>query len=104
MIYPDLLTARFNLRRACKELVLLEGHLRDPMQRCPDCIRKHAMTFEALIDEARGLDGANEYIAVIDNLAQFSDDLNSAIRHNLNPNDTANSVRQQRKNLQGLCF
>lgn len=104
MVYPDLKTARFNLRAACKELVLLEVHLKDPQQRCPDCIVKHALTFEALIDEARGLDGAHSYTRLIDDLAGFSSDLNDAIRAGTEPASIAYNVRLQRKPLQAVIF
>lgn len=46
----------FNLREACKHLTLLEDHLNQPRKRCPDCIRKHFLTLEALFEEGVSLD------------------------------------------------
>lgn len=46
---------RFNLREVCKQLTLLEDHLNQPRKRCPDCIRKHFLTIEALLEEAVSL-------------------------------------------------
>jgi hypothetical protein len=45
----------FNAREMCKELVLLEKHLNEPLQRCKDCISKHFLTIEALAEEAISL-------------------------------------------------
>lgn len=45
----------FNAREICKELVLLEKHLNEPLQRCKDCISKHFLTIEALAEEAISL-------------------------------------------------
>ena len=45
----------FNLREACKQSALLEDHLNQPRKRCPDCIRKHFLTLEALFEEAVSL-------------------------------------------------
>ena len=51
----------FNAREASKQIVLLEQHLFDPRQRCVDCIRKHFLTIEGLIEEAITLDRGNAY-------------------------------------------
>ena len=51
----------FNAREASKQIVLLEQHLFDPRQRCVDCIRKHFLTIEALIEEAVTLDKGHAY-------------------------------------------
>lgn len=51
----------FNAREASKQIVLLETHLFDPRQRCVDCIRKHFLTIEALVEEAVTLDKGNAY-------------------------------------------
>lgn len=51
----------FNAREACKQILLLETHLFDPRQRCIDCIRKHFLTIEGLVEEAVTLDKGNAY-------------------------------------------
>lgn len=52
----DLHNPVFNLREIAKQLILLEDHLAHPHKTCPDCIRKHLMTIEALAEEATSLD------------------------------------------------
>jgi len=51
-----IMSAWHNLREACKQMVLLEDHLNQPQKRCPDCIRKHFLTIEALFEEGISLD------------------------------------------------
>lgn len=59
-LYPDLMTCRFNLRQVAKELCCLQKHLNDPRQYCQDCIGKHVLTVEALLDEGVTLDGSEQ--------------------------------------------
>jgi hypothetical protein len=49
----------YNLREVAKQLVLLEDHLFQEAKRCPDCIRKHFLTVEALLEEAVTLGDAD---------------------------------------------
>lgn len=53
---PRLRDPLFNLRIVTKDLLCLERHLKDPAQRCPECIVKHALSLEAFTDEAMLLD------------------------------------------------
>ena len=56
---PDLLPIMhplYNLREVCKQTALLEDHLNNERKRCQDCIRKHFLTIEALLEEAISLD------------------------------------------------
>lgn len=46
----------FNLREVAKHLLLLEDHLSHPDKCCSDCVQKHLLTCEALLDEAMSLD------------------------------------------------
>ena len=50
-----------NAREIAKQLVLLEDHLIQPNKHCPDCIRKHLLTAEALAEEAVSLDKSGEH-------------------------------------------
>ena len=45
----------FNLREIAKQMLLLEEHLFHPHKLCPDCVRKHLLTIEALADEMAAL-------------------------------------------------
>ena len=51
-----LLEPSFNCRQAAKEALLLEEHLCNPLVRCPNCIQKHFLKIEGLLDEALSLD------------------------------------------------
>ena len=60
-------TVPWNLRKTVKEILLLEEHLTDPEQTCPDCIWKHLLKAEAWLDEAATLDGRGEYTSLLQN-------------------------------------
>ena len=57
---------KHNMREVCKQLVLLEDHLTHRAKSCPDCIRKHFLTVEALLEEALGLDSKQEFRSEIE--------------------------------------
>lgn len=67
------MSTQYNLRECVKEMILLERHLSIARQECPDCIRKHFLTVEALLDEAMTLDCEHEVIKthLIPYLRQF---------------------------------
>lgn len=46
----------FNLREIAKQCVLLEEHLNQKNKTCRDCIAKHMITIEGLLEEAISLD------------------------------------------------
>lgn len=104
MVRADLKTAAFNARQAVKELCLLELHLADPEQRCPDCIMKHALTFEALADEGKRLDGAKDWAPVLGEMSRASSVINAAIRTGKKAASTLEAVRRYRKKWQGTVF
>ena len=100
----------FNLREACKQILLLEDHLNNVRKRCPDCICKHFMTIEALVEEAISLDVQGEYWHVLDGLAQRVRDLQSSwFRASESPNGNslilliAQGLRMMRKDIAPLC-
>lgn len=47
---------RYNMREAAKQLLLLEDHIAFPAKQCPDCVRKHILFTEGLLEEAVTLD------------------------------------------------
>jgi hypothetical protein len=53
--------ALFNVRETAKQLILLEQHIFNPRERCQDCIRKHFIHAEALMEEAVTLDPKGAY-------------------------------------------
>ncbi len=62
---PEVMNARWNLRKLVKELLLLEEHLTDPEQQCADCIWKHLLKSEAWLEEAATLDGQGEFTSLL---------------------------------------
>jgi hypothetical protein len=57
-LYP-ILDPRFNMREAAKQCLLLEDHLNNVKKRCYDCIRKHFLLVDGLLEEAVGLEKDN---------------------------------------------
>jgi len=51
----DVHDPQFNVREIAKQLALLEGHFFHPGKLCPDCVRKHLLTVEALAEEGVAL-------------------------------------------------
>lgn len=97
----------FNLREACKQMALLEDHLNQPRKRCPDCIRKHFLTLEALFEEAASLAGDRddaELSGMGQSNAQAMRDLSEQWLDEVAPEEIAASLRVVRKKLTPLCF
>ena len=63
---------RFNLREITKHLILLEDHLTHRLKVCPDCIRKHLMTIEALAEEAASLDQLGLFTTATEGIAELA--------------------------------
>lgn len=57
---------KHNIRETAKQLLLLEDHMAQADRRCEDCIKKHLLTAEALLDEALTLDHQNEFRPLIE--------------------------------------
>ena len=51
----------FNFDKVCGECCLLEDHCSREEERCDDCIKKHAIKIEALLNEAQQLDEDGAY-------------------------------------------
>ena len=60
-----LMDPRYNLREVAKQLILLQDHLAFKKKRCQDCISKHVLGIEALLEEAVTLDNNAEYTELI---------------------------------------
>ena len=101
----------FNLREICKQMSLLEDHLNNPRKRCPDCIRKHFLTIEALFEEASSLDKDRQYDEHLDGKAQEIRDLQGEW---IDCRDTSKegqahmvisqALRAMRKGFAPMCF
>lgn len=99
-----LMDPRFNLREACKELLMLEDHLHRPDKRCADCIAKHFLKAEAFLDEAYGLDTEEEYTDVIESMLGSLRALQAAWWQDEDEGDVAQGVRLIRKELMHDAF
>ena len=87
-----------NLREIAKELRLLERHLSTPCERCPDCIRKHFLTAEALAEEAISLD-KDKRIKGLKSLAPWLRKVQAQCESGKDKCDIAQELRQLRKSL-----
>lgn len=94
----SLLDPTFNLRECSKQLLLLEDHLFQANKRCPDCIRKHLMTVEALAEEAVTLDLEGRWAQPCEDLAEFAKSCLEFLSDNFQREDS-----DQDKDLRGLA-
>ncbi len=101
-IRRDLLTPALNLRDVVKQMLLLEDHLLQPDRRCPDCIRKHLLKIEALVEEARSLDKSGACAPTLNALQRWGEAMQRAYAKNPGPaqfHAMSGVVRAARKRL-----
>ena len=89
----------FNLREIVKQLLLVEDHLSHSHKLCPDCIRKHLLTIEALAEEAETLDEAGIYKAGMEGLAEKTRQWIMDLVDGDAPPEVAQGIREIRKKL-----
>lgn len=96
---------RYNVREVCKEMILLERHLTLPNQDCQDCIRKHFLTIEALLEEALTL-GADPVLArvLIETHTGWRLLQRQWVSKQVSPPDLAQAIRKIRKAMTPGCF
>lgn len=95
----------FNMREICKQSVLLEDHLFQTRKRCEDCVTKHALSIEALAEEAITLDKENIHSNVLQTLP---DKIRNLIKklNKCSPNEynkIGQGFRNIRKTLMPIC-
>jgi len=95
---------QFNLREVAKQMILLEDHLFHAYKVCPDCIRKHLMTIEALAEEAVTLDKMGVFNEMGEALAERARQWLESITDGEHLLDVAARIRGVRKALMALCF
>lgn len=88
---------RFNLREICKQLLLLEDHLYSPNKQCPDCITKHFLTTEALVEEMNSLMGQDHPGVAF--FASWVRGLFDGYRNGIPPRVIAGTIRPVRKRM-----
>ena len=54
-----ILDPKYNMREASKQCLLLEDHLNNSKKRCIDCIKKHFLMVDGLLEEAVSLEKEN---------------------------------------------
>jgi len=89
----------YNLREAAKELLLLEDHLGHVQKHCPDCIRKHLLTTEALLEEAVRLDTEGEMLGLLSPLPAQVRELWTAYQDGRPEHEIGQAARVLRKGL-----
>lgn len=99
-----LMDARWSMRNACKEAILLCHHLTLPMHGCADCIRKHFLAFEGYLEEALNL---NPEPALADYLQRAIPHVQWCAQNwadGMDPSLVAHGLRDIRKFVQNYCF
>ena len=94
----------YNMREICKQVALLEDHLNQPRKRCPDCIRKHFLTIEALFEEAISLDKKFEYDEYLDGKAEMCRLMQEEWLDGGDEQELAQKMRVMRKEFAPICF
>jgi len=92
------------VREIVKHLLLLEDHLAHARKQCPDCIRKHLMTCEALADEAVALDPTGIHHAVCGDLGEKVRGWTERLCDGCGPGEVCRDIRTTRKSLTPLVF
>jgi hypoxanthine phosphoribosyltransferase/SAM-dependent methyltransferase len=92
---PDISSPWFNLREVYKQLALLEEHLVNEEKRCDDCILKHFLLAEGLLEEAMGLDETGDHVEGIAELLAVL----KLIQKEPDPHAAAQAARSMRKHL-----
>ena len=94
----------FNMREVCKQTALLEDHLNNERKRCTDCIRKHFLTIEALLEEAVSLDNKAKWADLLDGKVELVRECQARWIDGEDPCDIAQDLRAVRKDLTPKCF
>lgn len=103
-----LMDPKYNLREVAKQLILLEDHLFQTEKRCLDCISKHSMTIEGLLEEAITLDKKQEHSTEINHLLQNIKPLTTKIIKDMKtgtatPSSYAECAQQLRSLRKPIC-
>ncbi len=93
-----------NGREIAKQLVLLEDHIITPPRHCPDCIRKHLLTAEALAEEAVGLARQQQDRRYFQGIAREVRDLSRGYVAKADRGELQQAAREIRKRLSKHSF
>ena len=106
-LFP-IMDARFNLRECAKNMILLEDHLFHSGKQCEDCIKKHCLTIEALLEEGVTLDLKGDHsVILVETFNKFRDIFselcNKMKKQNLQHEDCIKAAQNIRKIRKPLC-
>lgn len=106
-LFP-IMDARFNLRESAKNMILLEDHLFHSGKQCEDCIKKHCLTIEALLEEGVTLDLKGDHsVILVETFNKFRDIFselcNKMKKQNLQHEDCIKAAQNIRKIRKPLC-
>lgn len=104
---PDLLPIMhplYNMRECCKQIALLEDHLNNERKRCRDCIRKHFLTIEALLEEAISLDNKAKWTDVLEDKPEIVRKCQERWIDGDDEREIAQDLRVIRKDFAPMCF
>lgn len=87
----------YNLRQCAKDMMLCEEHLSVANKRCYECIQKHFMRIEALLEEALTLDKGGELPASVSDMVRVVTSLHDAAMGGADPERLAQDLRKLRK-------
>lgn len=104
-LFP-ILDPEFNMREVAKQCLLLEDHMNNNKKRCLDCIRKHFLIIDGLLEEAISLEKDNTKRNTYRNLFLQWIELEKEFTHtNLNNLDEiSKKIRLYRKPLVETYF
>ncbi len=94
----------YNMREVCKQSALLEDHLNNERKRCVDCIRKHFLTIEALLEEALSLDSKQKWFDLLEGKAEQVRKLQEQWIDDGDMPEIAQGLRAMRKDFAPVCF
>lgn len=100
----DLGDPLFNVREAAKQCEALEDHLEHPHKRCQDCIRKHFLMVEMLLEEAISLDRYKRHDALLTGKPQKVRKIISEFNEFKDYTRTAQCIRDLRKQFVNASF
>ena len=104
----DLMDPKHNLREIAKQMILLEDHMSHRRKRCVDCITKHYLMIEALLEEAITLDETSEHINELDDIIEkikpvmmnvISDIKSGKMKNQLYADTTYHKASQELRNV-----
>jgi len=98
-----ILDPKYNMREASKQCLLLEDHLNNTKKRCYDCIRKHFLVIDGLLEEAVSLEKNNDkrtyYRDLHSNWIKFEKKFSKNPNNSENLDDISKEIRIFRKPL-----